>query len=51
MRGITRKKLGGGQLSMETKLILGLGSIAAMLLLSSVISVLEFRRMSTYVSD
>ena len=36
---------------MKTKLILGLGSIAAMLLLSSVISVLEFRRMSTYVSD
>ena len=51
MHGITRKKLGGGQLSMKTKLILGLGSIAAMLLLSSVISVLEFRRMSTYVSD
>ena len=39
------------RMSMRTRLALGLGSIAAMLLLSSVISVLEYRRMSNYVSD
>ena len=37
--------------SMRRKLFLSLGSIAAILLLSSIISVLEYRRMSTYVSD
>jgi len=36
---------------MRSKLTLGLGSIAAMLLLSSIISVLEYRRMSNYVAD
>ena len=36
---------------MRVKLSLGLGAIAAILLLSSVISVLEYRRMSNYVSD
>ena len=36
---------------MKKKLSLGLGSIAAILLLSSVISVLEYGRMSNYVSD
>lgn len=36
---------------MKKKLSLGLGSIAAILLMSSVISVLEYRRMSNYVSD
>ncbi len=45
------RKLRGYRMSMRTKLTLGLGSIAAMLLLSSVISVLEYRRMSNYVSD
>ena len=38
-------------MSMRTRLALGLGSIAAMLLLSSIISVLEYRRMSNYVTD
>ena len=38
-------------MSMRVKLSLGLGAIAAILLLSSVISVLEYRRMSNYVSD
>lgn len=38
-------------MSIRTKLTLGLGSIAAMLLLSSIISVLEYRRMSNYLSD
>lgn len=37
--------------SMSRKIVLGLGSIAAILLLSSVISILEYRRMSDYVSD
>lgn len=36
---------------MKKKLFLSLGSIAAILLLSSVISILEYRRMSDYVSD
>lgn len=37
--------------SLSRKVLLSLGSIAAILLLSSVISILEYRRMSTYVSD
>lgn len=36
---------------MRTRLFLGLGSIGMILLLSSVISILEYRRMSNYVSD
>ena len=45
------KRLRGYKMSMKTRLTLGLGSSAAMLLLSSIISVLEYRRMSNYVSD
>ena len=37
--------------SMRRKLFLSLGSLAMILLLSGVISVVEYRRMSTYVSD
>lgn len=37
--------------SLSRKVFLSLGSIAAILLLSSVISILEYRRMSSYVSD
>ena len=37
--------------SVKIKIALGLGAIAAMLLLSSIISVLEYRRMSNYLSD
>lgn len=37
--------------SLSRKVFLSLGSIAAILLLSGVISILEYRRMSTYVSD
>lgn len=37
--------------SIRKKLVFSLGSLAMILLLSSVISVLEYRRMSTYVSD
>lgn len=36
---------------MRLKVILGLGSIAIMLILSSIISVLEYKRMSNYVQD
>ena len=39
------------RMSMRTRLTLGLGSIAAMLLLSSIISVSEYSRMSDYVSE
>lgn len=37
--------------SMRRKLVLSLGSLAAILLLSGVISILEYRRMSDYVSE
>lgn len=37
--------------SLSRRVFLSLGSIAAILLLSGVISILEYRRMSTYVSD
>lgn len=37
--------------SMRRKLFFSLGSIAAILLVSSIISILEYRRMSDYVSD
>lgn len=37
--------------SMTRKLVLSLGSIAAILLLSGLISILEYRRMSSYVSE
>lgn len=37
--------------SLSRKVYLSLGSIAAILLLSSIISILEYRSMSTYVSD
>ena len=37
--------------SMRLRLILGLGSVAAILLISGVISIIEYRRMSDYVSE
>ena len=37
--------------SMRKKVLLSLGSIAAILLLSGVLSILEYRRMSDYVSE
>ena len=45
------KKLRERRLSMRSKLILSLSSIAAILLLSSLISVMEYSSMSNYVSD
>ena len=41
----------GFKLSLKQKMILALSAIVVVLLLSSVISVLEYRRMSNYVSD
>ncbi len=46
LRGVQSFKM-----TMKLKLILGLGSVAVILLLSSVISIVEYRRMSNYVSD
>ena len=37
--------------SLRTKVISSLGALAAILLLSGVISILEYRRVSNYVSD
>lgn len=39
------------RMSIRMKLTLGLGAIAVTLLLSSIISILEYRRMSNYLSD
>ena len=39
------------RLSLRTKMTLALSAIAIVLLMSSVISILEYRHMSTYVSD
>ena len=49
-RGLFRRKT-ERKPSMRKKLLLSLGSLAMILLLSSVISILEYRRMSDYVSD
>ena len=52
--GFDWKKIGRGgerRLTMRGKFILGMSSIAAILMLSSIISVTEYRRMSNYVSD
>ena len=45
------KRFKGIRLSLSSKLTLGLSAIAAILLLSGIISLLEYRRMSDYVSD
>ena len=50
-KGSVFKKLRGKHLSMRAKLILSLCSIAAILLVSSLISVMEYSSMSNYVSD
>lgn len=44
-------KLKSLKLTLKTKLILGLSSIAAILLVSSIISVMEYSSMSDYVSE
>lgn len=45
------KKVESHNLSMRAKLTLSLSAIAAILLISSIISVMEYSRMSSYVSD
>ena len=45
------RKKKGLKPSMRRKLVLSLGSLAAILLLSGVISILEYRRMSDYVGE
>ena len=47
----TFKKLFNVRMSMSAKLTLSLGAIAVILLLSSIISIMEYRRMSDYVSN
>ena len=44
-------RLGGFRLPLKAKLLISLSSIAFMLLISSVISIMEFIRMKNYVSD
>lgn len=51
MFGKFNNKRGERKPSMRLRLFLGLGAVGAILLLSSVISILEYRRMSNYVSD
>lgn len=46
-----KNKLKGIRLSIKTKLFLGLMSVAVILLLSSIISIIEYRRMRNYVSE
>ena len=46
-----RNKISQWRLSMKAKLTLALSSIAVILLISSIISVMEYSRMSTYVSN
>lgn len=51
MFGMSIKRKQERRPSMRLRLFCALGSIAAILLLSSVISILEYRRMSSYVSE
>lgn len=46
-----KNRLGGVHLSLKMKLSLGLSAIAVVLLISSIISILEYRKMSNYVSE
>jgi len=46
-----RNRLANFRLSMRMKLTLSLSAIAVVLLLSSIISIIEYRRMSNYVSE
>jgi predicted PurR-regulated permease PerM len=49
--GKTKRRLERFKLSLRGKLVLALSAIAAILLISSIISILEYKRMSTYVSS
>ena len=39
------------RLSLKTKMVLSLSAIAVVLIVSGIISIVEYRRMSNYVSD
>ena len=45
------RRLRSYKMTIKVKLVLALSSVAVILLLSSVISIVEYRRMSNYVSD
>ncbi|MBP5389507.1 MAG: hypothetical protein J6Y27_04090 [Bacteroidales bacterium] len=49
--GKTKRWLERFRLTLRGKLVLALSAIAAILLISSIISILEYKRMSTYVSS
>ena len=49
--GKTKRRLERFLLTLRGKLVLALSAIAAILLISSIISILEYKRMSTYVSS
>ena len=49
--GKIKRRLERFKLSLRGKLVLALSAIAAILLISSIISILEYKRMSTYVSS
>lgn len=51
MRKSSANGSGDSKLSMRAKLTLSLSAIAVILLISSIISVMEYRKMSSYVSD
>lgn len=46
-----KNRLGGIRPSLRTKMILSLSAIAVVLVITSVISILEYRRMSNYMSE
>ena len=51
MMASIRKRIADFKLSMRAKIVLGLGGIAVTLLVSSILSMMEYTRMSDYVSD
>ena len=51
MFGRLKNRWNSFRLSLKTKMVLSLSAIAVVLIVSGIISVLEYRRMSNYVSD
>ena len=51
MFGRLRKWRNSFRLSLKGKVVLALSAIAVVLVVSGIISILEYRRMSNYVSD
>ena len=46
-----RQRISGKHLTLRTKLVLSFSGIAVVLLISSIISIMEYRRMSHYLSE